>query len=54
MPMGVSMLPRFAAMVCQQTVGTMSLMRRASVKTRMASGTKIIRATSLVMNMELK
>ena len=54
LPMGVSMLPRLAAMVCQVTVGTISLMRLASVKVRIARGTKMIRATSLVISMELK
>ena len=47
-PIGMSMLPRFAAMVCKTIVGT-----RSSLPSRIviANGTKVSSATSFVMAM---
>ncbi len=52
--MGVSMLPRFAAMVCHVRTGITSRSARASLKMEIAKGTKIMRDTSLVKAMEVK
>ena len=51
LPMGVSMLPRFAAMVCSTTTGISSFCCPAMVSTITAKGTNVINATSLVMSM---
>ena len=53
-PNGSSMLPRLAATVCSTTTGRMLLPSPAMPSTRMVKGTKVIRATSLVMNIEQK
>jgi hypothetical protein len=48
------MLPRFAATVCRTTV-KQSLSFASAIESRvMANGTKVIRATSLVTNIEEK
>ena len=52
--MGVSMLPRLAATVCSTTTQMSSRFRSARIITATAKGTKVMRATSLVMSMELK
>ena len=54
MPMGVSILPRFAAMVCIQTTGIRREQRTSAprrLRTTNVKGTKVSRETSLVMNM---
>ena len=54
MPMGVSILPRFAAMVCIQTIGIRRERRTSTprrLRTTNVKGTKVSRETSLVMNM---
>ena len=54
LPMGVSILPKFAAIVCNTTTGTASF-RTASSPDRRSTvnvkGTKVINATSFVINM---
>lgn len=45
------MLPRLAAMVCRTTTGISLSSRRIIFSSSMAKGTKVISATSLVMNM---
>ena len=54
LPKGSSMLPRLAATVCITTTGRIALPSPARPRTRMVNGTKVISATSLVMNMEQK
>ena len=49
--MGVSILPRFAASVCNTTVGIINLCNPADLSTMSAKGTKVIRETSLVTTM---
>ena len=49
--MGVSMLPRLAAMVCSTTWGTSSRSCPAMRRMVMPKGTKAMRDTSLVMTM---
>ncbi len=54
MPTGVSILPRFAAMVWSTTVGTSSrvlISCPASPSTVRVKGTKVMSATSFVMSM---
>ena len=48
------MLPRLAATVCSTTTGSMLPRSSAMLRTRMVNGTKVISATSLVMNIEQK
>ena len=52
--MGVSILPKFAAMVCHVRTGMTSRSAWASLKKEIARGTKMIRDTSLVMTMDVK
>ena len=49
-PIGVAMLPRFAAMVCRTITGIISSVRPAMFKIRIAKGTKVIKATSFVIS----
>ena len=49
--MGVSILPRLAATVCNTTSGTTSQSCPAICSTTSAKGTKVMRDTSLVMTM---
>ena len=54
MPIGVSILLRFAAMVCIQTIGTVSERRTSESRpliTTKENGTKVKRETSLVISM---
>ena len=51
LPIGVSMLPRFAASVCNMTSGTASRRLSESLSTTSANGTKVMSATSLVATM---
>lgn len=54
MPMGVSILPRLAAMVCMHTTGMVSARRVSGARplsTTKVKGTKVSRETSLVMIM---
>ena len=54
LPMGVSMLPRLAPMVCMHTTGRISFCRASGPRlssTTKAKGTKVSSETSLVMNM---
>ena len=52
--MGVAMLPRLAATVCNTTTGMARSFRPQRSRARRAKGTKVIRATSLVMIMLVK
>ena len=52
--MGVSMLPRFAAMVIHVRTGITRRRAWASLKREIASGTKMMRETSFVNTMEVK
>ena len=52
--MGVSILPRFAAMVIHVRTGITSRRAWASLKREIASGTKMMSETSFVNTMEVK
>ena len=54
LPKGVAMLPRLAATVCKTITFIRCRRSPSRLSTRMAKGTKVIRATSLVMSMEEK
>ena len=54
MPMGVSMLPRFAAMVMSVTVRHSDASIPVRSESSSPKGTKVRRETSLVMNILLK
>ena len=50
MPIGVNMLPRFAAIVCITTTNIISSLRPAIFNVRIANGTNVISETSFVIN----
>ena len=53
-PIGVSILPKFAATVCKTTTGIILLRRDDIERVNMANGTKVINATSLVISIDEK
>ena len=53
-PTGVRALPTFAATVCRTTVMRIGFCSLQRENTTIVSGTKVIRATSLVIAIELK
>ena len=53
-PIGRTIHPTLAAMVCSETVGIIRSVLSSFFKANMANGTKIINDTSLVMKIELK
>ena len=54
LPKGISMLPRFAAIVSRTTTGISRSAAPAAESRRIVSGTKEIRDTSFVTSMETK
>ena len=54
LPIGVSMLPRFAAIVCNTTTGIISSHLPHFLSIIIANGTNVISETSLVISMLLK
>ena len=53
-PIGRTIHPTFAAMVCRETVNIIKSVRSIFFKANIANGTNIIKETSFVMNIELK
>ena len=54
LPTGVSILPRFAAMVCSTITGTAKFVLPDFFTTSIAKGTKVISATSFVISIDVK